>query len=160
MTQFSEDFDDPIRTVGHDVTSTFDDTASNPTEHASSEALSSATDVDDEADPVSASDDAVEPVTNSLEGADEEAPVDGEYLSEPGNSVATADDLEDDDLEDDDDDDDDDELEDDEEETDEADEAELDTDELEDEDDALDGDADLDSGSSPQANVGKGKAGV
>lgn len=62
MTRPSEDFDDPIRTIGADATATFDEGASNPTEHASSEALASATDNKGEGDPVSAPDDAVEPI--------------------------------------------------------------------------------------------------
>ncbi len=97
MTRPSEDFDDPIRTIGADATSTFDDTASNPTEHASSEALDAATAVDDEPDPVSESDDAIEPAI--AEGADEEAPIDGEYLSDPATSDDDLDDLDEEDDE-------------------------------------------------------------
>lgn len=48
MTKPSEDFDDPIRTVGADATAGFDNGPSNPTEHASSEALGSATTGDNE----------------------------------------------------------------------------------------------------------------
>jgi hypothetical protein len=46
---------DPVKKVGNDATAGFDSPASNPTEHASSEALSSATDVEGEGDPVSES---------------------------------------------------------------------------------------------------------
>jgi hypothetical protein len=44
---------DPVKTIGKDATATFDNSGSNPTERASSEALSSATDVEGEGDPVS-----------------------------------------------------------------------------------------------------------
>lgn len=43
---------DPVKTIGPDATATFDN-SSNPTDRASSEALSSATDVEGEGDPVS-----------------------------------------------------------------------------------------------------------
>lgn len=39
----TEPFDDPVRKVGHDATSAFDDSESDPTGHASSEALDAAT---------------------------------------------------------------------------------------------------------------------
>jgi hypothetical protein len=45
-----ETFDDPIRRIGHDATSTFDNSQSNPTEYASSEAQNSATTVEGEGD--------------------------------------------------------------------------------------------------------------
>ena len=44
---------DPVKTIGHDATATFDNSESNPTDRASSEALDSATDVEGEGDPVS-----------------------------------------------------------------------------------------------------------
>lgn len=50
VTKQSAEFEDPIRSIGPDSTATFDNTASNPTEHASSEALDAATAVDDEDD--------------------------------------------------------------------------------------------------------------
>ena len=153
MTQPSEDFDDPIRTVGHDATATFDNTASNPTEHASSEALGAATANEDEPDPVSASDDAIEPLT--ADGADEEAPIDGEYLSDPAmsNSAITgADELDGDSELEDDDDDDGDEEDDDEED-------DLDDEEEEDDEDLKgDEDADLESDESPQTSIGSTNA--
>ncbi|MCU1324601.1 MAG: hypothetical protein JWM43_4250 [Acidobacteriaceae bacterium] len=49
-TNQSTEFEDPIRSIGPDSTATFDSTASNPTEHASSEVLDSATAVEDEDD--------------------------------------------------------------------------------------------------------------
>jgi hypothetical protein len=44
---------DPVKTVGHDATTTFDNSERNPTDRASSEALNSATDVPGEGDSVS-----------------------------------------------------------------------------------------------------------
>lgn len=44
---------DPIKSIGDDATATFDDSPSNPTEHASNEALDEATNVEGEGDPVS-----------------------------------------------------------------------------------------------------------
>ena len=146
MTQPSEDFDDPIRTVGHDATATFDNTASNPTEHASSKALDAATANEDEPDPVSASDDAIEPVT--ADGVDEEAPIDGEYLSDPSTSISSttgADALDEDDT-----------LENDDDEDDDDDEDALEEDD--DEDDLKDDeDADLESEESPQTSIGSSR---
>jgi hypothetical protein len=50
MADLSKDrsFDEILREVGPDATAMFDNTASNPTEHASSEATSAATAVDGE----------------------------------------------------------------------------------------------------------------
>jgi len=45
-TAISTDLDDILREVGPDSTATFDNTASNPTEHASSESLYAAADPD------------------------------------------------------------------------------------------------------------------
>ncbi len=73
MTQPSEDFDDPIRTIGADATATFDGGPSNPTEHASSEALRSATDNAGEGEPVSALDTEVEPILSEDDGSDEDS---------------------------------------------------------------------------------------
>jgi hypothetical protein len=53
MTQatYISGMDDPIRNIGPDATATFDHSSSNPTEHASSEALNATTaDTDDDAD--------------------------------------------------------------------------------------------------------------
>ena len=47
MTQ-TVDLEDPIRWIGPDSTATFDNSASNPTEHASSESLSAVVDEEDE----------------------------------------------------------------------------------------------------------------
>jgi hypothetical protein len=43
-----QDFDEILSKIGPDATATFDNSPSNPTEHASSEATNSATVVDDE----------------------------------------------------------------------------------------------------------------
>jgi hypothetical protein len=43
-----QDFDEILSKIGPDATATFDDSPSNPTEHASSEATNAATAVDDE----------------------------------------------------------------------------------------------------------------
>jgi len=43
-----QDFDSILSKIGPDATATFDNSASNPTEHASSEATNAATAVDDE----------------------------------------------------------------------------------------------------------------
>ena len=43
-----QDFDEILRKIGPDATATFDNSASNPTEHASSEATNAATAVDGE----------------------------------------------------------------------------------------------------------------
>jgi hypothetical protein len=56
-TNQSTELEDPIRSIGPDSTATFDSTASNPTEHASSEVLDSATAVEDEDDVVDEEDD-------------------------------------------------------------------------------------------------------
>ena len=74
MTKPSEDFNDPIRTVGPDATADFDDGPSNPTEHASSESLVSAREEDHE-DAAVRSDDQVEPAEqdgNDIREEDEE----------------------------------------------------------------------------------------
>jgi hypothetical protein len=42
----NQSFDEILRKVGPDATATFDNSASNPTEHASSEATNAATSVD------------------------------------------------------------------------------------------------------------------
>ncbi len=44
----NQGFDEILRNIGPDATATFDNSASNPTEHASSEATNAATAVDDE----------------------------------------------------------------------------------------------------------------
>jgi hypothetical protein len=43
-----QDFDEILSKIGPDATATFDNSPSNPTEHASSEATNAATAVDDE----------------------------------------------------------------------------------------------------------------
>jgi hypothetical protein len=52
-----QDFDELFSKVGPDVTATFDNSASNPTEHASSEATNAATAVDGEDESLEEEDD-------------------------------------------------------------------------------------------------------
>ena len=52
-----QDFDEILRKIGPDATATFDNSASNPTEHASSEATNAATAVDGEDEELEEEDD-------------------------------------------------------------------------------------------------------
>ncbi len=83
MTRPSEDFDDPIRTVGADATAAFDNGLSNPTEHAGSEALAMP-EAEENQDSVAGSDDEVEPagLEDEAEGDDEDEDLDDEETLE------------------------------------------------------------------------------
>jgi hypothetical protein len=73
----SQSFDETLRKIGPDATATFDNSPSNPTEHASSEATSSATAVEDEDEALDEEDDdAAEEEEDDEE--DEEEDVDDE----------------------------------------------------------------------------------
>jgi hypothetical protein len=52
-----QDFDEILREIGPDATATFDNSPSNPTEHASSEATNAATAVDGEDEALEEEDD-------------------------------------------------------------------------------------------------------
>jgi hypothetical protein len=52
-----QDFDEILSKIGPDATATFDNSASDPTEHASSEATNAATAVDDEDEELEEADD-------------------------------------------------------------------------------------------------------
>jgi hypothetical protein len=54
----NQGFDEILRNMGPDATATFDNSASNPTEHASSEAMNAATAVGDDEDLEEEDDDA------------------------------------------------------------------------------------------------------
>jgi hypothetical protein len=53
----NQGFDEILSRIGPDATATFDNSASNPTEHASSEATNAATAVDDEDEALEEEDD-------------------------------------------------------------------------------------------------------
>jgi hypothetical protein len=53
-----QNFDEVLRKIGPDATATFDNSASNPTEHASSEATNAATAVDGDDEELEEEDDA------------------------------------------------------------------------------------------------------
>jgi hypothetical protein len=65
-------FDKILREVGPDATSTFDNSASNPTEHASSEATNAATAVDGEDEELEEEDDDAAALEEDDEGNEEE----------------------------------------------------------------------------------------
>jgi hypothetical protein len=70
--------DDVFKKVGPDATATFDNSASNPTEHASSEALSAATVGDDDEDELDEDVDDVDAEEEEDDEEDEEEDVEDE----------------------------------------------------------------------------------
>jgi hypothetical protein len=72
-----QNFDEALRNIGPDATATFDNSPSNPTEHASSEATNAATAVDgDDEDLEEEDDDAAE--DEEVDEEDEEQDVEDE----------------------------------------------------------------------------------
>ena len=67
-----QDFDEILSKVGPDATATFDNSTSNPTEHASSEATNAATAVDDEDEALEEEDDDAAASEEDDEEAEEE----------------------------------------------------------------------------------------
>jgi len=72
-----QDFDEILSKIGPDATATFDNSPSNPTEHASSEATNAATVVDDEDEELEEEDDDAAALEEDDE-MDEEEDVDDE----------------------------------------------------------------------------------
>jgi hypothetical protein len=74
----NQGFDEILRNIGPDATATFDNSASNPTEHASSEATNAATAVGDDEDLKEEDDDA------AAEEEDDEEDEEGDVEDEAG----------------------------------------------------------------------------
>jgi hypothetical protein len=74
----NQGFDEILRNIGADATATFDNSASNPTEHASSEATNAATAVGDDEDLEEEDDDA------AAEEEDDEEDEEGDVEDEAG----------------------------------------------------------------------------
>jgi hypothetical protein len=68
----NQGFDEILRKIGPDSTATFDSSASNPTEHASSEATNAATAVDGDDEELEDEDDDAAEEEEDDEGAEEE----------------------------------------------------------------------------------------
>ena len=78
----NQSFDEVLRKIGPDATATFDNSASNPTEHASSEATNAATAVDGEDEKLEEEDDdaaALEEDDEEHEEEDVEDEADAQY---------------------------------------------------------------------------------
>jgi hypothetical protein len=75
----NQGFDEILRKIGPDATATFDNSASNPTEHASSEATNAATAVSGDDEELEADDD-----DDAAEEEDEEENEEGDVEDEAG----------------------------------------------------------------------------